>query len=347
MTDYCQCIVNNLKPFKGIVDYPDKVSELNEILKELATSGFDLLVENFCNQNDPDRAWDFLFEIWVCRMLRANSQIQHLSYEPQDVSNPPDFRFVIDNVTFNMEVKRLTNTVNELTKTLFERECRKRLSKIPQPWFINFWISDHFERRHINNFFADVRTTIKNNGYTSNHKYGWPTNGQTLVEYLFIEKKNKAPGIVPGIIEIHSDNIEVNVEAIRNGVKRQIKRSQSGFTKPVSEHNSNVVIIQSDTYTWLANDTMEDVLYGDEAVTNILTSTSSEWREHRLSNGLFRPEQFSKICGVILIPDSISPLDSQFKGTYFPQPSHLAAISSHPKPFNEMTYCIPPEWKKA
>ena len=71
-----------------------------------------------------------------------------------------DFRFRLHGVNFDMQVKRLHNVTNEQTKFLFERECRRHLSKMPKPWFINFWVSDHFTPQHLNSFFAYLKRSI-------------------------------------------------------------------------------------------------------------------------------------------------------------------------------------------
>lgn len=76
-------------------------------------------------------------------MLRRNSDVQDLQYEPPE-KYPPDFRFCLHGVNFDLQVKRLHNVTNEQTKVVFERECQKHLAKMPQPCFINFWVSDHF-----------------------------------------------------------------------------------------------------------------------------------------------------------------------------------------------------------
>ena len=98
---------------------PDRIETLNDTLNDLAALGFDRLVQNFCTQPDPERASDFLFEIWICQMLRRNQDVQDLEYEPPEIQNPPDFRFIIHGVSFDMQVKRLHNVTYELTKLLF------------------------------------------------------------------------------------------------------------------------------------------------------------------------------------------------------------------------------------
>jgi len=132
MMDFRPNILKNLRIYPGIVEDPDRIETLNDILNDLNAFGFDNLVQRFCSQADPERARDFRFEIWICQMLPRNHDVQNLQYEPPETRNPPDFRFLIHGVSFDMEVKRLHNVTNELTKLRFKRECQKPLSAMPK-----------------------------------------------------------------------------------------------------------------------------------------------------------------------------------------------------------------------
>src|SRR5712692_469245 len=109
MIDFRPNIRKNLRIYPGIIEYSDRIEALNNIFNELYALGFGKLVQNFCTQPDPEKADDFLFEIWVCQMLRRNQNMQGLQYEPSDATSPPDFRFLLQGVSFDMQVKRLHN----------------------------------------------------------------------------------------------------------------------------------------------------------------------------------------------------------------------------------------------
>lgn len=192
MTDFRSNILTNLRIYPGIVEDPDRVETLNDILNNLGTLGFGELVQKFCTQPDPERARDFLFEIWICQMLRRNQDVQDLQYEPPETKNPPDFRFLLHGVSFDMQVKRLHNVTNEQTKFLFERQCRRHLSDMPKPWFMNFWVSNHFTPQHVNPFFAYLKRSIDKfspattlNSLLGEPQYSWEQNGATLMKFSF------------------------------------------------------------------------------------------------------------------------------------------------------------------
>jgi hypothetical protein len=209
MTDFRPNILTNLRTYQGIVEDPYRIETLNDILNELGTAGFGDLVQNFCTQPDPERARDFLFEIWICRMLRRNPDVQHLQYEPSEIKHPPDFRFLLHGVSFDIQVKRLHNVTNEQTRFLFERECRRHLSHMQKPWFINFWVSEHFTPHQLNSFFSYLKRSIGQFSCVTTLKtllgepqYSWKQNGETLVRFSFTEKRSKDAGIFLGVISL-------------------------------------------------------------------------------------------------------------------------------------------------
>jgi len=188
LTDFRPDIHTNLSFYRGIIKDPDRIEALNMILNELEALGFDTLVQNFSTQRDPERASDILFEISICQLLRRNLDIQDLQYEPPGEEHPADFWFQLRGVSFDLQMKQLRNTKNEMTKRLFERECRRHLSRLPKPWFIDFWVADHFTRQHLNPFFAYLKGSLDQFSPATTHdsmlgepRYRWEQDGRTLV----------------------------------------------------------------------------------------------------------------------------------------------------------------------
>ncbi len=326
MTDFRPNIRRNLRIYPGIIEDHDRIEALNNTLNELDSLGFGRLVQNFCTQPDPERARDFLFEIWICQMLRRNQDVQDLQYEPPGEPSPPDFRFLLQGVNFDIQVKRLHNTKNEITRRRFERECRRHLSTVAKPWFINFWVADHFTRQHFNPFFAYLKKSLKQfsavtmfNTFLGDPQFSWQQDGNTLVQFSFIEKQSKEPGIFPGAISLMgtlSGSMEpVDTDAFRKGVERLLKKSRNSLIRPVSSTQINLIVIQAVHPILFADKTMPDVLYAP--------------------NGLFRPGKFSNICGLILVHSRAWCFSDHFEGDYFRHPVHLKNGLSQPNPFEE------------
>lgn len=306
MTDFRPNILTNLRIYRGIVKDPDRIEALNDLLNELDAAGFGKLVQNFCTQTDPEKADDFLFEIWLCQMLRCNQDVQALQYEPPGEVHPPDFRFLLHGVSFDLQVKRLHNTKNELTKRLFERECRRHLSRLPKPWLINFWVADHFTRQHLNPFFAYLKQYLVQfspaktfNTVLGEPQYRWEQDGRTLVKFSFVEKRSQEPGIFPGVIYVMATEnglmAPIDTGTFRKGVERFLKKSRSSLTRSVSSTQANLLIMQVVHPILFADKAMPDALYG--------------------SNGLFRSGKFTNISGLILVPSQVWCFSPDYSST--------------------------------
>lgn len=137
----------------------------------------------------------------------------------------------------------------------------------------------------------------------------------------------------------------VDTPAIRKAVERQLKKSGPTLARDVSETQSNLVVIQAESSLWMDDDTISDVLYGDEGIA-LARTTDGRWvqRSHRAPGGLFDGRRFSRICGVILVPQNATPIDDTFTGDYFPNQVRLHHIQQHPKLFDEVMFNLPRAW---
>ncbi|MEN6520035.1 MAG: hypothetical protein ABFD46_02645 [Armatimonadota bacterium] len=350
MTDFRQIIIKNLAYSPEIVESPEVIIEIDSLLHRVDQAGHQKLVDNFCNQTDPERARDFLLELWICDLLSCDSRVENLQYEPADESFPPDFRFMIDGCAFDLQVKRMHNVNNEIIRRRFRREIERRLSYIQKPWFIDYWLSEKLQPKHINAFFDSLNKNIDRKRLTHSsvkalmaEHYRWSQDGVLLVKYAFRLNNSGELGIQPGVY--HGPCGCIDLEAIRKSVDNILKKSRKTLTHEVSTTQSNIVLIEAVGDVWLDKDTMETSLWGDRIVRLFaLQDGSRKMVLTHAQNGLFRDGQFHRICGVIFIDRNANPIDEIFKGSYFAHPMHIHNIKKHPKPFSNMSFIIPKDW---
>ena len=358
--EFYSLICSKFGDFRGIVDNHDRVVAISEMLFVVSLDGRHnarKIFDKFSAQNDPDKCRDLLFEMWVYFMLKQNPNVKSLEYEPEDCQCPPDFRFQIDDVHFDLQVKRIHNVINEITKRLFERECSRRLGNFPNPWFINIRLSKQINRQDINIFFEYLRKNMSRfkpsalvESMLHADDYSWPPENPR-VSFSFCEKNHKSIGIQLGTIvhaEIGSSMAEwVRVEPIRKAFERAAKDASRSLKNQASETQSNIVLVQASSEITIEDDLVLDALYGDEQVSFVpIGLGASHPKTSRDRNGLFGRPHPSNITGVIYVPQSVSPIDPHFRGNFMPHPKHLNEIQHHAKPFNEMTFTILPQWKK-
>jgi|GEM_PF-1646869 len=356
MTDFIPIIYRNLALFPGIVESPEVIEKIDSLLQRVEQAGHQKLIDNFCSQNMPDRARDFLFELSLCGWLLENTEIVELEYEPSGEERPPDFRFKIRDVTFDIQAKRLHQVGNEIIKELFEREVRNRLSRICRPWLISYWVSGDLERCHINHFFEYIRDNIDSfhpaltitEGIRAK-QYHWPEEGQLLVRFSFLENPDGDQSIKKlcsfPIGDEHGMCQWIPKDPIRKKMKSILRTSSGSFSNPVSATQSNIVVMQAMFEIMIDEHMMSDLLWGDELIQiPVGENDIGEPFSTHAENGLFRNESFSHICGLVLISDRSTPIDASFSGAYFPNPMHLEMICKHPKPFPEMSFTVLKSW---
>jgi len=112
---YKERIKNVAANFPGLLD-SDRLDLLNLQLIDLQKKGYSKLVENFLSNKNQYTIRPFLFEIYLCRWLLSQNKIRDVVYEPDDMTNPPEFVFNIDGMSFQIEAKVITQLINETVR---------------------------------------------------------------------------------------------------------------------------------------------------------------------------------------------------------------------------------------
>lgn len=374
MTDYSESIVKNLAGFPGYVKHPERVMALGDMLNDLDGAGFGKLVNLFVTRGG-DQARDILFEAWLAQMLRRNPDIRDLSYEPEDMGrSAPDFRFWIGDVRFDMQVKRLYAISNARDKTQFRRRFEERAATVSVPWFLNLWLSEEFARSDIDGLFFHIKNGLAKGRYAAgpgddapSFEYPWPSEavgGQAKARFSFHTASTTAalPHLHLGVMMLVGEFDEprpgegagmlpqrIDQNIVRNALDGQMDKARHTLSRDPGLQQVNLVVVQpeSNIDLWMGQDTVADALYGDEVMRCWMGMDGEKrvWSD-RESKGLFTPDQYRKMCGVIVVPSSAWPLSEEFEGLYFPHPLHLGIIEQHPKPFPEMVFHRETAWSR-
>jgi hypothetical protein len=134
----------------------------------------------------------------------------------------------------------------------------------------------------------------------------------------------------------------IDTEAFRKGVERLLRKARPSLRRPASPTQASLLVMQAQNILF-ADKTMPDALYDTEHFS--VHENTGRIEGFRAPNGLFRPGQFSHICGLIFVHPEVWCFSDHFQRDYFPNPSHLRDIQYHPKPFEEMMFTILPEWR--
>ena len=338
--------------FTDIVDSPYAIAKIDSLLQRIERTGYQRLIDNFCSQTDAKRARDYLFEASLCGWLLDNIDLVNLEYEPSSETKPPDFRFKIGIVNFDIQIKRVYQIGNEMIQDTFKQELQRRLSSIPKPWFINYWVSSSLKPYHINLFCEFIEKNLNSfcpesseDDEVNASQYCWQEDGQVLVSFSFSLNRSGSQGIYPGITLTMGTEYdllpEIELEPIRSKVGKILVKSSKTFNRPVSATQANIVVMQANSEMWMDNNIIDYVLWGDVVYHIPVGRSYGESYCTRSDNGLFRRRKFKWISGLVLVAPGTTPIDEDFSGTYFPNPFHHMITIQHPKPFCKLT-CMEP-----
>jgi len=159
MKDYTNIIQQIMGSYSGIAND----SQVPEVLRKIESSsipGAKQLVKNFLSSNEQS-SHDYWLEIFIMWKLMNDKRISNLSYESKKKGNKPDFRFNIDTICYDLEVKYIRPHVYEKEKS-FIAECENCLSNVQKPWFFSYQLRHNFQKYHISEFISYLKAHINN-----------------------------------------------------------------------------------------------------------------------------------------------------------------------------------------
>lgn len=147
--------------FPGIMD-SDRLELLNTQLIRLQKRGFTKIVDNFLSNKNQYTIRPFLFEIYLCRWFLSQYKIKGVVYEPDDMARPSEFVFNIDDKSFQIEAKVITQLINETVKKKLVSQINRRISSKTKIVF-EIWLSENIELKDINkivDWICDERVSL-------------------------------------------------------------------------------------------------------------------------------------------------------------------------------------------
>ncbi len=136
------------KDFPGLVE-SERLEILNRQLVELKEMGFNNLISNFLFNHNLYTLAPFLFEIYICRWIYTFKDVTGVFYEPPINSKPLDFIFRINDATFHIEVKTITQIINETIKKKIVKQINTRMASKTSN-IVEIWLSEDIEPKGIN-----------------------------------------------------------------------------------------------------------------------------------------------------------------------------------------------------
>ena len=312
--------------YPGIVNDP-KVPEVLRKIESSSIPGAKQLIINFLSSN-AQSSYDYWLEIFIMWKLMEDKRVNNLVYEPNKNNKTPDFRFNIDKICYDLEVKYIRPNAYVKEK-LFEAKCENYLLNIQKPWYFNCHLRHKFQEYHIDQFISHLEENFKSNEFQSNIDYYFPPEKayDYIVHFWFVENASGKPPISLGIIVGSMWGPDQRVIELRKRIKKKITKTKKKMVNTVGPLQSNLLLLQiENVYPMIGNSEVAIL--------------------HRVfydTGGLFYQENkenlgniFPWLNGVIILKSGIGLSDQNVEGLFFPNPINIEFEKNHPILFNKI-----------
>jgi len=136
---------------------------------------------------------------------------------------------------------------------------------------------------------------------------------------------------------------QIDTTNIKEKILSKIKKSNNKFKLRCGEDIYSFVFITCDSNLFLSKETLQEVLYGSEAVISYQDKDGeSQFKEILQGNGIWSKKAYTNIDMIFFIKPGTDFLKNIFEPFVFPNPHNAKKIRKIPKPFGNMKIHLPP-----
>ncbi len=219
-----------------------------------------------------------------------------ISYEPNELSRPPDFKIVISGLTYWVQIKTLSNLQRENRQEKFMQTIKMGAEKINIGKFIDCYVSEKFSETDISEFIEFIAANAKQ--HDEGQEAYFPDDKQQKAKVGFWSP-NKSK-ITHLILAAFGDIEPINVTGLaENQIKQSLEKASGAFTWGVDQYTINLVAFDADKHDDIA---LCNAIFGTEYEQDRVTPDGvySSWS--RDNDGFITLPNVSKnIAGVIVM----------------------------------------------
>jgi hypothetical protein len=263
-------------------------------------------------------------------------------YEPADIAKPPEFAFNIDDKSFQIEAKVITQMNNETVKKKLISQINRRISSKTNN-VIEIWLSENIEPKDINNivdWIADECVTLN----IGNRKE-YVIEDETLawIKAIYESASGGSVGIEHDLGTADGLPQQIDTTNIKEKILSKIKKSNNKFKFRCGEDIYNFVFITCDASIFLSKETFQEALYGSEAVISYQDKNGEmQFKEILQDNGIWSNDIYTNIDIVMFIAPGTDFLGNEFDPFVFPNPYKSEKLRKIPDPLSTLRVHLPP-----
>ncbi|MBW1693451.1 MAG: hypothetical protein JRJ41_04685 [Deltaproteobacteria bacterium] len=274
--------------------------------------------------------------------MLSQNKCRDIVYEPDDIEKPPEFVFNVNDKSFQIEAKVITQLFNETVKKKLVSQINRRISSKTNN-VIEIWLSESIESKDINkivDWVAD-ESVFLNVG----NKREYIIEDEILAWIKTIHKSNAGGGVGIEHILGTADGLlqQIDTINIKEKILSKIKKSNNKFKLRCGGDIYNLLFITCDISISLSKETFQGVLYGSEAVISYRDKNGEmQFKEILNDNGIWSKETYTNIDMIFFIKAGTDFLKDTFEPYVFPNPHNSEKIRKTPEPFGNMKIHLPP-----
>lgn len=240
------------------------------------------------------KIWDTFSEHnFAAILISYHRDKTHISYEPDEgLHRPPDFKVVIGELTYWIQVKRLSNLEKENRQNTIVRKIETAAQKIDIGMFFGCDLSEHFSENDIPDLIDFIAEHAEQS--VERKEYFFPNKNKKpkAKVYFWPSNKSKVSSLTLGNYG-DMDMVEVTGLA-KSQIKQSLINAARAFEWNVEQHTINLVAMDADHKRDID---LCDAVFGTEFEKSC--GNKNTWS--RGNDGFFNLPDFSKkVAGVIV-----------------------------------------------
>jgi hypothetical protein len=240
------------------------------------------------------KIWDtFAEHNFAVKLISNHKKNAEISYEPDEgLRRPPDFKVVLDGLTFWIQMKRLANLERENRQNKIVRKIKDGAKKIDIGMFFGCDLSDQFLEEDIHDLLDFL--VEKSLNPEEGKKYSFPNDQKpkAIVDFWYPNRS----GISSLTLGISGDMDMVELTGFaKDQIKQSLINAAGAFEWNVNKNTINLIGMDADKHEDID---ICDAVFGTEF--EIFSQNRHAWS--RKKDGFFLlPDFSSKVAGVIAL----------------------------------------------
>ncbi len=273
----------------------EDIKKLADNMALLEKRGLGKLNKRLINARKHTKIFETIAEhnFAVILVTKHNSSIP-IMYEPEDMKRPPDFKVIIGDVIYWIQMKDLSKLERENRQDKLIQKIKEKAEEIKVGKFLSCMLSDDFKEDCIPELMDFLQDRAASAGEGESFPFTSKSSQKAKIEFWSptnVDLQHLTLGIAGDMVAVELTG------QTKEQIKQSLLNAAGAFNWKVDQRNINLIVIEADNKEDID---ICDALFGTEY--EICDNVKGHLRWSRKNDGLFSETDFSKkVAGVIAI----------------------------------------------